>query len=197
MRDQLISALQSSFRDLESAVDGLNKYIISAVPTPHPVRTPRPRRIGSKWIIGIIAYLADPVLGHPGWFPLYGDQSIPLNHKSGVWLYRQRVIHVEPEVPPREYWQNILNGRFGCDAMYYQFSPDRPGLEMICYDLGWRPYRITAAVRKIRYLIRWCYYTRDRLMELSARRLESRRELEAMDFIEDIFVEQKLKGGQP
>jgi hypothetical protein len=34
-------------------------------------------------------------------------------------------------------------------------------------------------------------------MELSARRLESRRELEAMDFIEDLFVEQKLKGGQP
>jgi hypothetical protein len=196
MREQLISALQSSFRDLESAVDGLNKYIINSVPTPHPVRTPKPRRIGSKWIIGIISYQANPVLGHPGWFPLYGDQSIPLNHKSEVWLYRQRVIHVEPEVP-REYWRNILNGRFGCDAMYYQFSPDRPGLEMICYDLGWNPSRIVAAIRKIRYFSRWCYYTRDRLMKLSARRLESRREREALDFIDDLLVEQKLKGGNP
>ena len=34
-------------------------------------------------------------------------------------------------------------------------------------------------------------------MRLSARSLESRREVEAMDLIEDLFVEQKLKGGQP
>ena len=197
VRDMLISALQASFQELEHSVSDLNKYVSTAVPTPPVVRPPKPRLLAPKWLLGIAKFEGDPLRNNPGWSRLYGDHANEMNHKSQIWLYRYRLTHLEPEPPPSEHWQDLLDGDYQYDAMYYHFSPDRPGLEMICYDLGCSPSRIVAAIRKIRYFSRWCYYTRDRLMKLSARRLESRREVEAMDLIEDLFVEQKLKGGQP
>jgi len=197
VRDMLISALEMSFKELDHSVADLNKYVSHAVPTPPLVRPPKPRLLAPKWLLGIATFKVDPLRSNPGWYALYRDHANEMNHKSQIWLYRYRLAHLEPEPPPREHWQELLNENYQYDAMYYHFSPDRPGLEMICYDLGCSPSRIVAAIRKIRYFSRWCYYTRDRLMKLSARRLESRREVEAMDLIEDLFVEQKLKGGQP
>jgi len=198
VRDMLISALQESFQELEHSVSELNKYVSTAVPTPPVVRPPRPRLLAPKWLLGIVTSEGNPLRSSPGWSWLYGDQSNEMNHKSHIWMYRYRLAHLEPEPPPSEYWQDLLNGDYQCDAMYYRLSPDRPGLEMICYDLGWDPIRVVSCIRNIAYFRRWCDRTRDRLKKRTERRLESKREVEAMSFIDDLLVEQTLRqGGMP